>query len=389
MNAFSTLLMRSFTNPDDGDPNAWYRIKLSDQINCEPSTTSPSTCSCPAFKLDLWCKHLEALGQYRPKKVRLTEKSNYAQALSGVVKSIRIRNLPEAAYWLKYCWSFNDRLPGSQFRTVRRLLIGSAEDGHSIAVMEELSKDLNQLLSKEASFGDALVPLIQICSIPNWWHPDTAGPQYIHDGMLATRHLLYAGLEKRVFTLEQYSNHSRSDSLEYCLDGLKQSITKDDRVKSLYWVHRAAPFTGSGIAIANALLEIAINHGHEPARRLMENIHLRHSKALVNDNNFLCQAAWLLSGGYSPVIDQIEPVTQSQVNDLLEQIESMAIHAIPEWCCDGVHCIGNDVRYLGSWDRMNAVCCQYAHYERVSPDDPWLERRFYEMDGLAHKILNN
>ena len=126
MNAFSTLLMRSFTNPYDADPNAWYHIELSDQINCEPSTTSPSTCSCPAFKLDLWCKHLEALGQYRPKKVRLTEKPNYAQALSGVVKSIRIRNLPEAAYWLKYCWSFNDRLPGSQFRTVRRLLIGSA-----------------------------------------------------------------------------------------------------------------------------------------------------------------------------------------------------------------------------------------------------------------------
>lgn len=390
MNAFSTLHtlhMRSFTHPDDFDPAAWYQVELGDQINCEPATTSPSTCSCPAFQNDQWCKHLVALGQYRPKKVRLTEKPNFAQALSGLVKCIRIRNLPEAAYWLKYCWSFNDRLPGAQFRTVRRLLIGSAEDGHSIAVMEEVSKNFSQLLAKVVPFRDVLAQLIHICSIANWWHPDTGGPQYIYDGMLAARQLLYAGLEKRVFTLEQYCHHGVADSLGYCLENLKRSIAKDDRIGSLYWVQRAAPFKGWGLAIANTLLEIAINKGHEPAQQLMEHIYLPHSKALANDNNFLCQAAWLLSGGYSPVIDQIEPVTPAQVDDLLEQLESMPIHAIPEWCCDGVHCIGNDVRYLGTWDRMNAVCCQYAHYERVSPDDPWLERRFYEFDGLKYNNL--
>lgn len=379
------LLLRSFANPDESDPNAWYQIKLSDHINLEPSTTSPSTCSCPAFKSELWCKHLIALGQYRPKKVTLTAKPNFAQALSGVVKCIRIRNLEEAAYWLKYCWSFNDRLPGSQFRTVRRLLIGSSEDGHSISVMEEVSKNFPSLLNKGAAFKDVLAELIRICSIPNWWHPDTGGPQYIFDGMVASRQLLYAGLEKRTFTLEEYSGNCLAESLQYCLEGLKKSIIKDDRVKSLYWVLRAMPFKGSGLAIANTLLEIAMNQGHEPARRLMKNIYLRHSKALVNDNNFLCQAAWLLSGGYSPVIDQIEPVTDKVVNTLLEHIEAMPIHAIPGWCCCSVHCIGNDVRYLGSWDRMNAVCCQYAHYDRVSPDDPWLESHFYELDGLVVK----
>jgi hypothetical protein len=38
---------------------------------------------------------------------------------------------------------------------------------------------------------------------------------------------------------------------------------------------------------------------------------------------------------------------------------------------------------MGMWDRMFAVCQQYNHYFRVSPDDAWLEDDFYSLDGLG------
>jgi hypothetical protein len=113
----------------------------------------------------------------------------------------------------------------------------------------------------------------------------------------------------------------------------------------------------------------------------MRNIHIRHAKALTNDNNFIGQAAWLLAGGVSPVIDQTEHVTDEEVQAMLERVNATLPHVIPGFCCDGVHCPGNDIRYCGMWDRMFAVCQQFNHYGRVNPDDPWLGQ-FYSLEGL-------
>ena len=111
-------------------------------------------------------------------------------------------------------------------------------------------------------------------------------------------------------------------------------------------------------------------------------VYLVHSKALSSDSNFTCQAAWLLAGGTSPVIDQIEPVTRGEVRCLIERVKETPPHAPPEWCCDGIHCAGNDFRFAGMWDRMYAVCNQFSHYGSVNPDE-WLEEdKFYSLDGL-------
>jgi hypothetical protein len=79
----------------------------------------------------------------------------------------------------------------------------------------------------------------------------------------------------------------------------------------------------------------------------MQNVYLAHAKSLSTDSNFAGQAAWLLAGGTSLVIDQIEAVTRGEVLRLIEQVNDTQPYPPPEWCCDGVHCAGNDIRYAG------------------------------------------
>lgn len=343
--------LRSFTNP-----STYYQVDTAGQ------------CSCPAFHSDGWCKHLEAVGQYRPRRANLSARPSYSQALSAVVKAIRVRNIEVGGYWLKYCWSFNTKLAGAQFRTVRRLLIGSAEDGHSVAVMEAVSNNFASLLKKDVEFPQVLAEFVRICKVPNWWHPSSGGHDYIKSGMLAQRHMLY---DKTPYPLE------------HCLTGISEAVEQQNRISSLQWMMQAE---GAGkdvwITVAHLLHVIAKSRGHEPAQRLLKNIHIRHAKALSADNNFIGQAAWLLAGGSSPVVDRIEPVTHGEVRELLERVNATQPYVVPQWCCDGVHCTGNDTRYMGSWDRMYAVCRQYDHYQRVNPDDPWLEDQFYSLEGL-------
>lgn len=344
------LLLESFTTP-----GSYYEVNK-----------VALTCTCPAFAANGHCKHLEAVGVYKQRKATLSARPNYSQALSALVKSIRIRNISEAAYWLNYCWSFNDRLAGSQFRTVRRLLIGSAEDGHSIAVMKKMAENFPALLSQQAELEKVMAELLRICKVPNWWHPDTGGHDYIYCGMLATRIPFY---------------DSNPHTLEDCLQGLELSISEQDKVMALHWVlvaHEAGK--NAGLTLAQKLHALALQHNCPPAIRLM-GIYLKHAKSLSSDSNFTCQAAWMLVGGTSPVIDQIEPVTRGAVRRLIEQVNDTRPHAPPEWCCDGVHCAGNDIRYAGMWDRMFAVCNQFNFYGRVNPDE-WHEDKFYSLDGL-------
>ena len=328
-------------------------------------------CSCPAYETDGWCKHLEAVGSFKPRRVTLSARPSFSQALSGLVKCIRLRDIDEGAYWLNYCWGFREKLHGSQYRTVRRLLIGSAEDGHSIAVMEKVAENFTALLAKDVEFSKVLAELVRICKVSNWWQPSSGGHVYIYSGMVASRRRLY---------------DAKLYSMDHCLSEMGKAIDNQDRIEALFWMNKADEAgKGASLAIANRLFGLAVTRNHEPAIRLTQNVHLLHAKALHDDNNFIGQAAWLLAGGESPVIDQIEVVTQGEVRHLLDQVVSTEPYVIPEWCCDGVHCAGNDVRYIGMFHRMNAVCNQYNHYKRVSPDDPWLEDQFYTLDGLALK----
>ena len=339
-----------------------------------PSNTAPylvdlrkKSCTCALFLDGEWCPHLKAVGQYPERHVTLSARPSFSQALSGLVKSIRLRDIDEAAYWLTYCWGFREKLNGAQFRIVRRLLIGAAEDGHSVVVMEKLADNFGPLLSKNVEFARVMAELVRICKVPNWWHPDSGGHDYIYHGMLGTR--------LRVYDTTKYTPPES-------LHNLGQAIADHDKAATLRWVFEGLSNDHGGPVIAANLLDLASTYDCSHASRLITNVYLRHQKALNGDENFLCQAAWNLAGGESPVADHIEVVTKGEVMALIDKVNATEPHVIPGWCCDGVHCAGNDIRYAGMWDRMHAVCNQYSRYRRVNPNDPWLESEFYKLDGL-------
>lgn len=339
----------------------------------EPSVTyatdkSNGHCSCPHFMSGGWCKHLECIGAYRPRRVTLTQRPSYSQALSAVVKGIRLRDVREAAYWFKYCWEFRSRLAGSQFRAVRRLLIGAAEDGHSVAVMERVAEHYAPLLAPTATLTDAFKEILRICRVPNWWQCASGGHNYLHASLIAERRRLYDSNE-----LDLYQ----------CLRGIETAIETGDSVQAIYWVLKVdLSRSGYHHLLADKLLQIALRRNHVHAIRLIRNIYCRHSKSLTRDNNFTCQAAWLLTGGNSPYLDDDPWISQGDVAELLDKVLSYHDHVIPGWCCDGIHCAGNDTRYAGLIDRMYAVCQQFNHYGSVSPEDEWQEDKFYSLEGI-------
>jgi hypothetical protein len=175
------IKLRSFTR------GAWYDIN-----------TTLKTCSCPAFAHQKdyrgGCKHLKELGLYRLPPVDPPTHPSFSQALSGLVKCIRLRRPEDAIYWLTYLKRFTEAK--QIVRVQRRILICSAEDGLSVPVMERVAANFKTLKN---DFRQACAEVVRICKVPNWW-ADKGGRQFIHGGMVASRQNLYCEWDKTIST---------------------------------------------------------------------------------------------------------------------------------------------------------------------------------------------
>jgi len=346
----NTIRLKSFT----GDQ--WYSISLDNK-----------TCTCAQFlTTNEICKHLNALGIYcRQRPFIARSHPTFSQALSGMVKSIRLRRPEEAIYWLVYLDTFQE--PEYRFRTARRILIGSAEDGQSISVMERVVESFRRISKAQAALEELATEVAWICQVANWWHPRTGGHDYIYSGMLGHRKLAYR------------SGTITAESLPRLIE---QGIADREKATGLAGVMALSEIRMGASKQAELLSALAKKNRHELAERLTQ-VHLRARSALSSDNNFLCQAAWMLAGGNSPVADVLHPVTSAEVSELIEKAKARwkDPQPIPGWCCDGVHSAGNDARFMGTWENMYAVCRAFSHYGRVDPDDGWLPE-FISYDGL-------
>ena len=287
------------------------------------------------------------------------------------MKSIRLRRLDDAIYWLTYLYTFND--PRHRFRTARRILIGSAEDGHSLAVMERAVDSFRRIGGLQTSLENLAIGLVRICKLPNWWHPITGGHDYIYHGMLGERQLWQLRTER---------------SPEDFMSMMGRAIVDQDRAKALAATLGFTDCRLGSTRQAEFMLECAKKADHKEAQRLAM-VHLNAKSALSSDNNFICQSAWMLAGGISPVSDVIETVHFDEVVELLEKAKERWKNPkpIPGWCCDGVHSAGNDMRFMGAWPHMNAVCRAFSHYGRVDPEDQWLPA-FQSYDGLTVRMTS-
>jgi hypothetical protein len=296
-----------------------------------------------------------------------TTQPTFSQALSALVKSIRIRRVEDAVYWLVYLDSFKG--PEYRFRTARRLLIGSAEDGHSITVMEAVAGKFWKLSKLKTDLIDLVPEAIRICKLPNWWHPETNGPDYIYQSLIGQRAWLYKAWDHNVTTLQNEVAKALAASDRAIAIG---AVMAFGDVKPTFGATKQAEF----------LLECAERMRHDRAARLCK-VHLSAKSALSGDNNFLCQAAWLMAGGKSPLAEEVLPVNADECYGLLERAKERWKNPepIPRWCCDGTHSSGDDPRFAGLLPEMWVVCRAFQHYQRVEPADEWLpDFRCY--DGL-------
>lgn len=326
-------------------------------------------CDCEEFQINGQCEHLNALGIYRLRPFTLTVRPTFSQALSALVKSIRIRRVDEAVYWLVYLDTFKEKQ--YRFRTARRLLIGSAEDGLSIPVMEMISDSFRTISKSEADLWYLVSEAIRICRLPNWWHPESGGPDYIYNSLIGERAWKYKELDHRLKTLE----HEIARAIEHndkamALGAVAAygSLSKTERVGTT----RQAEF----------ILRMAEDRKHDLAVRLCK-VHLSLKTALAGDNNFISQAVWHLAGGKSPVAEKLELVTIGECNEVLEKARKAwkRPHRIPTWCLDGVHSAGNDTRFMGMLPEMYACCKAFEKYGRIDPADKW-RPEFFVWDGL-------
>jgi hypothetical protein len=346
------IVLKSFSGA------SWYRLSLNQR-----------SCTCAQFRATPGtpCKHLNALGIYREKRNFIpSARPTFSQALSGLVKSIRLRRPQDAVYWLFYL----DSLPedGGRFRIARRLLIGSAEDGHSIAVMKEVAKNFPVLTRSRTDTLYLAAEVLRICKAPNWWRPESGGKDYIYCGLLAERMLLhYQGFH----------------TVKNMAGLIEEGITRQDKVSALAGVMGLSNARLSKSRQAEYLANLATKQGHEAALQLIA-IHLSARTALSGDNNFLSQAAWMMAGGHSPVADLRVDVLADEARESVERAREMWQNPkpIPRWCCDGLHSAGDDERFMGVWFHMYAACLAYEHYGRLNPDDAW-KPEFYCYDGLT------
>ena len=171
-------------------------------------------------------------------------------------------------------------------------------------------------------------------------------------------------------------------NVETMTDLIIEGIEERQRDKAVAGVIGLSDARIGGTRQAQLILSLAKRYRHPLAERLAE-IHLRARSALSGDNNFLCQAVWMMAGGSSPVADSIEPVSESEIMALIDQAREnwKDPKPSPGWCCDGTHSAGNDIRFMGMWPQMFSVCLAFEHYGRIDPEDPWLPE-FQCYDGL-------
>jgi hypothetical protein len=234
--------------------------------------------------------------------------------------------------------------------------------------MEQVVDSFKKISRVQAELAELGAEVIRICKVPNWWHPLTGGHDYIYHGMLG---------ERRLWQLKMDRNSENFMSM------LERAIVEQDQAKALASVMGFTQCRLGGTKQAEFILECAKKADHEKAQRLAM-VHLSAKGALSSDNNFICQSAWMLAGGVSPVADLIEPVHLSEAAELIEKARERwkDPKPIPGWCCDGVHSAGNDVRFMGAWQHMYAVCKAFSHYGSVDPDDEWMPE-FQCYDGLT------
>lgn len=320
------------------DPGISYEVDLDRQ-----------SCTCPSFRKrpSQACKHIRSFdGLFVESPV-----PDPHEALSALIKAIRLRRVEDAVMWLLYIW----RIPSHRSRAQRRLLIASAEDNLSVGVIGRASAWYNSL--ERVRFDSAAAEVVRVCMTPNWW-AQADGHAYMEAWLEAERDV--PSLE----VVSEDSLYAKVEEAAYARD-LKGAL---GAFAGLYSRVRVVPNR-----IAAVLSAVAHASGSSQAGRLAALYHAN-VRTLGPDGNLAGQALYVALVG--SLGDQAIPEpSPSGVRRLVGQVRARlaADPKVPAWALDGIHTgrVG-DPRFAGTVRRMVACCRAFRHYRRLAVEDPWL-----------------
>lgn len=287
-----------------------------------------------------------------------------SQAMSALIKSVRLRRVEDTAKWWLYLWN----LPGmNKWMLARRVLICAAED-----CLEPSIHSLAGRWFRTAHFdtnpGNGLFILMMIMQTPNYWL-SVRGHQYVYQWRLA----------------EKMVKSSKKNSLSI-LDilGSDTEFHRTSLVTALCSHFLSLKNKVNRLEYATALVNRARVLGNIGAR-ITAQVAADHPKALAMDDNYLGQA---LYGLYQPLGLGLTLDTQavSQHTHYMlvvadDWLVSSGPHVPPSWALDGIHTGGADKRFAGTLPNMVGMCNALSTHGRLDPDDPW-EDTFFSLETL-------
>jgi hypothetical protein len=252
-----------------------------------------------------------------------------------------------AVAYLGYLWGISAE---AQVRVRRRILICSAEDNTSVAVIARVSDWFND---QRLSLRDAVREVLRISST-NWYEtPD--GRTYIRSWWSA----------------EASVNPYIGSAQDKLLDIMYQAVRSDSTLSALHAFNALLSLRNyNRQMLGERLLRLAMEDGNECAVQLSK-LYLNNTKALWRDANVTGQCLYTLLFG--PIGPQSDPQPDERhVARLAAQANAQAtVPAVPNWCLDGIHVAGADPRFSGSLRHMTAACAAYERFGRLTPDDAW------------------
>lgn len=280
-----------------------------------------------------------------------------AQAMSALVKMVRLRRTEDAIYWYNHlCVHFHN----DSFRLHRRLLILSAEDCIEVPVQSMVYDWYKKALSKKYDKTDFLASYLiaVICSTENWWQQDN-GNSYILHWRLA---------EKRFRSTE----HSPTANPLEAFELMQDAILDGNSLEACYQHMRFINLKGNRIEEAKWLRDTAVSLFNLSARMVAQ-VHLTHGRMLSFDDNWLGQAVYRLSGRSLGGKGFTEPSNEYVIHLIQKSIQEAteAPRTPPPWTQDGIHCSGKDTRFAGLLSSMVGCCNMYHRHGVLDPNHPW------------------
>lgn len=282
-----------------------------------------------------------------------------AQALSALVKMVRVRRYEDALYWYVHV---NALFSGDRFRLNRRVLVMSCEDCIVPSVIEKAGEWWRKSLSKknqdEVMYGAAAL-LYLVCHTKNWWEVPL-GQKYIERWRLVDKECR----DRTSFTFDEMKN---------AFQAWKDAKLGEKAVLEAHTLHRKSE-SFNAVEYAGWLYSEVTN---QYAERIAK-IPAQAGKLLSFDDNFTGMALYTeLFGAISS--EEMPTIPNDYIGEVMERVMKEVFsnpRKPPAWTQDGIHCSGTDRRFAGMLAQMLSCCRAFNHYGRLDPNDEWLEE-FY------------